>query len=91
MSKYAMIAILVLSFVCCFLTMVYQYGARGWAYESNPPLGSGHGHGHAKHGEQHAPAPTPGGAVATPMSMDAAPAATAVPAATAAPAATATP
>ena len=78
MSKHALVGILVLCFVSTFLTMLYQYAGNGWKYESNPPLGS-HGSSH-----QAAPAghetPMPGGAVATPMSVE-----TAVPEGTATP------
>lgn len=37
MLKHAMVATLVLCFVCTFLTMIYQYGSHGWAYESSVP------------------------------------------------------
>jgi len=47
MSKYAAVAILVLCFVCTFLTMIYQYGSRGWKHEDNIPGGHGHTASHA--------------------------------------------
>lgn len=51
MFKHASVAILVLCFVCTFLTMIYQYGSRGWAYESNIPNAHGPStHGGSQHG-----------------------------------------